>query len=78
MSSVATWRSPVLLIHADDDRNVNFDQTVDLVARLRQQNVTFEQLIFPDDVHSFLLHRHWLEAFQAAGRFFDKHLKGTR
>ena len=26
---VRTWRSPVLLIHGDDDRNVDFSQTVD-------------------------------------------------
>src|SRR5213075_2294197 len=29
-ASVTTWKSPVLLIHGDDDRNVPFDQTVDL------------------------------------------------
>ena len=30
---VKTWRSPVLLIHGDDDRNVPFEQTVDLAQR---------------------------------------------
>src|ERR1019366_10725215 len=30
MASVRTWRSPVLLIHGDDDRNVNFSETVTL------------------------------------------------
>src|SRR5436309_8516109 len=28
MAGVKTWRSPVLLIHGDDDRNVAFNQTV--------------------------------------------------
>ena len=28
ISSVSTWRSPVLLIHGDDDRNVPFAETV--------------------------------------------------
>ena len=28
MASVRTWRSPVLLIHGDDDRNVNFSETI--------------------------------------------------
>jgi len=64
----------VLLIHGDDDRNVNFSQTVELVARLREQKVTFEQLIFPDEVHDFLRHEHWLEAYHAADRFFEKYL----
>ena len=34
-----TWRSPVLLIHGDDDRNVRFSQTSDLVQRLTKQGV---------------------------------------
>lgn len=75
VASVDKWRSPVLLIQGDDDRNVNFGQMVDLVARLRQQGVTFEQIVFPDEVHDFLLHRHWIEAYRAAAVFFDQHLK---
>src|SRR5205823_12603669 len=34
VTSVETWKSPVLFIHGDDDRNVYFTQTVDLAARL--------------------------------------------
>ncbi|MEP7141918.1 MAG: prolyl oligopeptidase family serine peptidase [Ferruginibacter sp.] len=69
------WRSPVLFIHGDDDRNVPFDQTVSLIERLRAQNVYFEQLIFPDEVHSFLLHSNWLKAYHASIDFFKKRLK---
>jgi dipeptidyl aminopeptidase/acylaminoacyl peptidase len=72
VSAVSTWKSPVLFIHADDDRNVMFSQTVDLVSRLRAKGVSIEQLIFPDDVHDFLLYRHWLEAYQATNDFFDR------
>jgi dipeptidyl aminopeptidase/acylaminoacyl peptidase len=78
VGSVQKWRSPVLLIHGDDDRNVSFSQTVDLARRLREQNVEFEQIVFPDDVHDFLLHRHWLRAYAAAADFFDRHLKGQK
>src|SRR5262249_48543389 len=35
ISSVDKWKSPVLLIHGDDDRNVEFAQTVNLVRLLR-------------------------------------------
>jgi fermentation-respiration switch protein FrsA (DUF1100 family) len=31
---VANWRSPVLFVHGDDDRNVPFQQTTDLVEKL--------------------------------------------
>ncbi len=78
VGSISAWRSPVLLIHGDDDRNVAFGQTVDLARRLREQKVVFEQLIFPDEVHDFLLHRHWLAAYTAATNFFDRYLKGER
>jgi dipeptidyl aminopeptidase/acylaminoacyl peptidase len=78
VGSVQKWRSPVLLIHGDDDRNVSFSQTTDLVRRLREQKVEFEQIVFPDDIHDFLLHRHWLRAYAAGADFFDRHLKGQK
>jgi dipeptidyl aminopeptidase/acylaminoacyl peptidase len=75
MASVKTWKSPVLLIHGDDDRNVNFGQTVTLVEALRAQGVDFEELIFPDDIHDFLLEEHWVKAMKAADAFFDRKLR---
>jgi dipeptidyl aminopeptidase/acylaminoacyl peptidase len=72
VTAVKTWKSPVLFIHGDDDRNVMFSQTVDLVARLRAQGVSTEELVFPDDVHDFLLYRNWLKAYQATSDFFDR------
>jgi dipeptidyl aminopeptidase/acylaminoacyl peptidase len=74
MASVKTWRSPVLLIHGDDDRNVNFSETVTLVAALRQQGVYFEQLIIPDEIHGFLRHGSWLAAYHRAVDFFKRKL----
>ncbi len=75
LSSVKTWRSPVLLIHGDDDRNVPFSETVNLVEALRNQGVEFEQLIFPDEIHDFLTHADWVRAYTASISFFERHLK---
>lgn len=75
MSSISTWRSPVLLIHGDDDRNVAFHQTVALVEALRKQGVPFEQLIFPDEIHGFLTHKRWVEAYEASANYINKYLK---
>ncbi|HUC54823.1 MAG TPA: prolyl oligopeptidase family serine peptidase [Candidatus Cybelea sp.] len=72
VTAVSTWKSPVLFIHGDDDRNVYFTQTVDLVARLREKGVDIEQLIFPDEIHDFLLHRSWLAGYHATSDFFDR------
>jgi dipeptidyl aminopeptidase/acylaminoacyl peptidase len=74
MASIGTWHSPVLLIHGDDDRNVAFSQTVMLVEALRKQNVQFEELIFPDEIHGFLTEKRWLQAYHAAADFLAKHL----
>ena len=78
VTAVNTWRSPVLFIHGDDDRNVTFTQTVDLVARLREKGIEIEQLVFPDDVHDFLLHRHWVEAYHATADFLDRHFAAAQ
>jgi dipeptidyl aminopeptidase/acylaminoacyl peptidase len=74
MASVSTWRSPVLLIHGDDDRNVNFSETVTLANALRQQGVYFEQLILPDEIHGFLRHASWLRGYHAAADFLRRKL----
>ena len=74
-ASVDTWKSPVLLIHGDDDRNVPFSQTVDLVQRLRHQYVPFEQVILPDEIHGFLMWKSWLRAYSTTSDFFDRTLK---
>jgi N-acyl-D-aspartate/D-glutamate deacylase/dipeptidyl aminopeptidase/acylaminoacyl peptidase len=78
IGSVEKWRSPVLLIHGDDDRNVAFAQTVELARRLRELKVQHEVIVYPDEVHDFLLHRHWLEIYDAAAKFLDKHLKAAK
>jgi len=75
IADVKTWRSPVLLIHGDDDRNVPFQQTVDLAEALRERGVAVEQLIFPDEVHDFLVQAHWIQAYRAATDFLERYLE---
>ncbi len=71
-AAIATWKSPVLLIHGDDDRNVDFSQTVDLLQRLRAQQVHVEELIFPDEIHDFLMWKSWIKAYGATEEFFGR------
>ena len=77
VASAAEWKSPVLFMHGDDDRNVPFSQTTDLIQRLRRQNVELEQIVFPDEIHDFLLWRTWVKGYKAAADFFDKKLRGV-
>jgi len=74
MADLESWRSPVLLIHGDDDRNVPFSESVELAYHLSRLGVYFEELVFPDEVHGFLLHSNWVAAFQAADDFFQRML----
>ena len=75
LASLERWKAPVLVIHGDDDRNVSFAETITLVERLRDRNVEVEQLIFPDEVHSFLRHASWLTAFTTAAEFLERRLR---
>jgi dipeptidyl aminopeptidase/acylaminoacyl peptidase len=74
-ASVQLWKSPVLLIQGDDDRNVPFSQTVDLAQRLRKNHVPLEILVFPDEVHGFLMFKSWVKAYTATADFFARYLK---
>ncbi|MEZ4425802.1 MAG: prolyl oligopeptidase family serine peptidase [Gemmatimonadota bacterium] len=74
VSEIENWRSPVLLMHGDDDRNVDFSQTVGLVQLLRAHGVPHELIVFPDDVHDSLLYHRWIQAFTATEDFFERAL----
>lgn len=74
VADVARWRSPVLFIHGDDDRNVPFDQTTDLVQRLRRQGVRLEEIVYPDEIHDLLLWRSWVDAYRATAAFLAREL----
>ena len=77
VSSVAGWKSPVLLIHGDDDRNVRFSQSTDLVRRLATAGVRFETLVIPDDTHHFLRYANIVSVDKAAAEFLERQLLQT-
>ena len=75
ISAIDQWKSPVLLIHGDDDRNVNFAQTVGLVQLLRAHDVPYELYVMPDDTHETLLYKRWLPMWERMETFLNKYLK---
>jgi dipeptidyl aminopeptidase/acylaminoacyl peptidase len=74
LAAVKNWRDPVLLVHGDDDRNVRFIETLTLIRELRAQHIVVEQLVLPDEVHSFLRHASWVQAFERSLDFLDRHV----
>jgi len=75
ISDLSKWTAPVLVVHGDDDRNVLFQQSTDLVEKLRDKSVPVEVLILPDEVHGFLRYESWKRIFEASKDFFDRNLK---
>lgn len=75
MADVDKWKSPVLFIHGDDDPDVAYIQTPMLADALRARKVHVEELIFPDELHGFVMHKDWVTAYEAAADFFDRMLK---
>ena len=78
MSAVDRWKSPVLLIHGDDDPDVAYQQTPRLADALRAHGVVVDELIFPDEVHDFILQRDWLTSYEHAAAFFEGTLHPER
>jgi dipeptidyl-peptidase-4 len=77
IAAIDTWKSPVLLVHGDDDRNVAFTQTTGLVQLLRARNIYHELIVFPDDVHESLIHKRWLYTFDRMEQFLDRFVRNA-
>jgi dipeptidyl-peptidase 4 len=78
IGAIEGWKSPVLLVHGDDDRNVAFQQTTGLVQLLRQRDVYYELIVFPDDTHESMLHSRWLYTLDRMDQFFKRFLGGAQ
>jgi dipeptidyl aminopeptidase/acylaminoacyl peptidase len=72
VSALKGWKSPVLIIQGDDDRNVRFSQTVDLARRLQARGVPFEELVIPDDTHHMMLWANSVRVDDAIAGYFDR------
>jgi dipeptidyl-peptidase 4 len=77
IAAIDSWKSPVLLIQGDDDRNVAFSQTVGLVQLLRAHHVYHELIVFPDDTHESLLNSRWMYVYARMEEWLDKYLKNA-
>jgi dipeptidyl aminopeptidase/acylaminoacyl peptidase len=74
VASLKKWKSPVLIIHADDDRNVQFSQSTDLVKRLEKQKVPMETIVIVDDTHHWMKHENAVKVNEAIADFFVRML----
>ena len=74
VAHVKTWKSPVLIIHGDDDRNVRFSQSTDLVRRLLAAGVEVETLVIVDDTHHWMRYANAVKVDSATAAYLEKKL----
>jgi dipeptidyl aminopeptidase/acylaminoacyl peptidase len=78
-SSPVSWVdgmiSPVLFIHGDDDGNVDFEETIDLIRRFQQKGKPYESLVIPDDTHHWMRYKNQLSVDEATAEFLKRKLK---
>ncbi|MGB4399594.1 MAG: prolyl oligopeptidase family serine peptidase [Daejeonella sp.] len=74
VSYIDTWTSPTLIIHADDDRNVNFSQSVDLARRFEDKKFEFEYLAIPDDTHHWMKYSNGVKVSEVTAEFLQRKL----
>lgn len=72
VSAVKTWKSPVLIIHGDDDRNVYVHESIDLISRLQKQGVPYETLMIVDDTHHWMNFSNAVTVYAAVAGYFVK------
>jgi dipeptidyl aminopeptidase/acylaminoacyl peptidase len=74
-ATIDAWRSPVLVVQADDDRDVPFSQSADLLEALRSHHIEHDELILPNEIHDLSRYASWLSFFAAADRYFARYLQ---
>ncbi len=77
-SYLSTWTSPTLIIHADDDRNVPFSQSVDLVRRFENKKFEFEFLAIPDDTHHWMKFSNAVKVSETVAEFLNRKLSEVK
>ncbi|HTM98245.1 MAG TPA: prolyl oligopeptidase family serine peptidase [Pedobacter sp.] len=78
LTYLSTWTSPTLLIHADDDRNVPFSQSVDLARRFENKQFDFEYLAIPDDTHHWMKFSNAVKVSEATASFLHRKLSAKK
>jgi dipeptidyl aminopeptidase/acylaminoacyl peptidase len=72
--NIGKWTSPTMFLHGDDDRNVEFSQTVGAVAALRARGTPVKAVVYPDETHYFMRFATMVAAHQEIDRWFDEML----
>lgn len=75
VATIDRWRSPVLVVHADDDRNVPVQQSTQLIQDLEAHGVEHDTILMPNEVHDLTRYASWMQLFDATDRYLARYLK---
>ncbi len=71
------WTSPVLLIHGDDDGNVDFNESIDLAKRFERKRFAYESLVIPNETHHWMKFSNIVKVDKAIAEFLTRKLMNT-
>ena len=71
---VANIRSPLLVMHGDQDKRVHPKQSEQLVEALQREGKTYEYIVYEGEGHGFLQKENLLHSFATMERFLDWYL----
>ncbi len=74
IATINQWRSPVLVVQADEDRSVPSEQASELIDGLRSHHIDHDEMLIPNEIHDLARYASWLSFFHAAAEYFQIHL----
>jgi dipeptidyl aminopeptidase/acylaminoacyl peptidase len=74
VATIDQWHSPVLVVQADDDRNVPLQQSVELIEDLRLHHIDHDVIMMPNEIHDLAHYSSWIALFKATDAYLNRHL----
>lgn len=75
VATIDQWHSPVLVVQADDDRNVPLQQSLELIEDLRLHHIDHDVIIMPNEIHDLAHYSSWIALFKATDAYMNRHLQ---
>jgi dipeptidyl aminopeptidase/acylaminoacyl peptidase len=75
IATIDQWHSPVLVVQADDDRNVPLQQSVELIEDLRLHHIDHDEIMIPNEIHDLAHYSNWIALFKATDAYLNRHLQ---
>ena len=72
---VAKWRTPMLVIHSEQDFRIPYSQGIGAFTALQRRGIESRLLVFPDENHWVLKPANSLEWYHTVLEWLDAHLK---